>query len=624
MIEKLNECAIPHDWRNRTSRSLLSIYYGSHSFGSRDGFKFALGEEGGLMKSRGKAVLWALLPLLLLTPPLLWLGKRFENQLASEQRARFHDTLVMYGSDVQQSFRRIESKLISLELFVGEQMKAGKSLDNSQFNAYAEGLQASAKWIKAFQIVSNGIVTYSYPQKGNEAALGYNLLADPRSIIGADVIRASEQKQITITGPINLLQGGLGIIIRKPLTGFDDGSKRLVAIVLNTAPLLAEAGIVEQTNNEIQIAIRRKNGPVFFGPGDLFQKQPVLYEVLLSDGAWELGACPLNGWPQTLSTTGRFIYLAGASIISLIYLLVFTLARRQADLAETVMERTRALSIELAERKQAEELIRELDKDLKRHNEELEQRVAERTAELEVAKERAESADRVKSAFLATMSHELRTPLNSIIGFTGIMLQGLAGPLNAEQAKQLGMVQGSARHLLALINDVLDISKIEARELKVAIAPFNLRATIERSIATVRPLAESRNLSLRMEVSPEIGELVSDARRVEQILLNLLNNAIKFTEQGGVVLTADLEDEKVRVRITDTGIGIKAEDLAGLFRPFQQVVNGLSRSHEGTGLGLVICRRLAGLLGGEIRVESQPGKGSTFTVILPQKKMQPA
>jgi signal transduction histidine kinase len=272
----------------------------------------------------------------------------------------------------------------------------------------------------------------------------------------------------------------------------------------------------------------------------------------------------------------------------------------------------------VTERKKAEDQVRRLHEDLQRRADELEERVRERTAELAVAKDQAESADRMKSAFLATMSHELRTPLNSIIGFTGIMLQGLPGPLNKEQAKQLGMVQGSAHHLLALINDVLDLSKIEAGEMKVVAVPFDLRAAIERSIDTIRPIAQAKHLELRLELSSEIGELVSDARRVEQILLNLLNNAVKFTERGAVVLSAAIEGAMVRLRVTDTGIGIEAADQAGLFKPFQQVDTGMSRSHEGTGLGLTICRRLAGLLGGEIQMESEPGEGSAFTLLLPK------
>ncbi|MDA8099192.1 MAG: ATP-binding protein [Nitrospiraceae bacterium] len=233
------------------------------------------------------------------------------------------------------------------------------------------------------------------------------------------------------------------------------------------------------------------------------------------------------------------------------------------------------------------------------------------------AKERAEAADRLKSAFLATMSHELRTPLNSIIGFTGILRQGLPGPLNEEQKKQMEMVQNSADHLLALINDVLDISKIEARQLQVASAPFDLRTSILRSVQTVRPLAEKKGLDLSVEVAPEIGVIMSDQRRVEQIALNLLSNAIKYTEAGSVRLTCAVHDGSILTTVEDTGIGIKNEDLRRIFTPFTQVESGLTRRYEGTGLGLSICKRLVELLGGTIRAESDVGKGSRFSFTLP-------
>ena len=238
-----------------------------------------------------------------------------------------------------------------------------------------------------------------------------------------------------------------------------------------------------------------------------------------------------------------------------------------------------SVGTDVTQLKRAEEAILEL-------NTRLEHRVAERTAELAVACERAEASDRLKSAFLATMSHELRTPLNSIIGFTGIMLQGMAGPLTGEQKKQLGMVMGSSRHLLALINDVLDISKIEAGQLQVSCDRFDLRASIEKVAGIVKPLAEQRRLNLVLELAPELGTICSDVRRVEQVLLNLLNNALKFTEHGTVTLTVRFEKDHVQIAVKDTGIGIKSENIAMLFQPFRQIDTGLSRQHEGTGLGL--------------------------------------
>ncbi len=272
---------------------------------------------------------------------------------------------------------------------------------------------------------------------------------------------------------------------------------------------------------------------------------------------------------------------------------------------------------DITERKQAAEAIREL-------NASLERRVAERTSELAVARDRAEAADRLKSAFLATMSHELRTPLNSIIGFTGIILLELAGPLTAEQRKQLEMVQNSSTHLMALINDVLDISKIEAGQLEVRREPFDLRTSIMKVIGIVKPMADKKGLGLSVEMAAETAFLTSDPRRVEQIMMNLLNNAIKFTERGGVTLAAQIVPDpfvtshsEIRISVTDTGMGIKTEDLGKLFQPFRQIDTGLSRQHEGTGLGLAICRRLTELLGGKITVESNWGQGSVFTLSLP-------
>ena len=230
---------------------------------------------------------------------------------------------------------------------------------------------------------------------------------------------------------------------------------------------------------------------------------------------------------------------------------------------------------------------------------------------------RAEAADRIKSSFLATMSHELRTPLNAIIGFTGIMAQGLAGPLTEEQRQQLGLVQSSARHLLALVNDVLDISRIESGQMDIAHERFDLRQSLDRVVALFMPQAQAKGLALHAQIAPGLGQAVGDQRRFEQILLNLLGNAVKFTDRGHVTLAADLAGESIRVQVSDSGIGIKPEDLPTLFQPFRQIDSSLARQHDGTGLGLAICQRLAALMDGHIQVESTWGRGSTFSVTLP-------
>jgi signal transduction histidine kinase len=239
----------------------------------------------------------------------------------------------------------------------------------------------------------------------------------------------------------------------------------------------------------------------------------------------------------------------------------------------------------------------------------LEKRVAERTVELEIAMEKAQEADRLKSAFLASMSHELRTPLNSIIGFTGILLQELAGPLNDEQSKQMGMVKSSAHHLLDLINDVLDISKIEAGQLEMAQDHFSLNESIDRVVKIVGPLAAKKGLTIASNTELKTREMVSDRRRVEQILINLVNNAVKFTDEGRVDILARVKDDQVEIRVQDTGIGMAPQDLGLLFQAFRQMDSGLARRYEGTGLGLSICKKLTGMFG-RSHMGGKPGIGT--------------
>lgn len=271
---------------------------------------------------------------------------------------------------------------------------------------------------------------------------------------------------------------------------------------------------------------------------------------------------------------------------------------------------------DITERKRVEAELREAHCKLQEAKDAVDKKVKERTQQLMEAKEEAECANRMKSIFLASMSHELRTPLNSIIGFTGIILQGLAGELNDEQKTQLNMVYASSKHLLALINDLLDISKIESGELAPDLEEFNLAEVGMEVRDSLKPKAEDKELKLIWDV-PDIN-MTSDERRFKQILMNLVNNAIKFTEEGEVEVKVIEKDKSVEVMVKDTGVGVKKEDLHKLFAPFTQLEYTVS-NEKGTGLGLYLVRNLVRLLNGDIRVESEYGKGSIFTLTLPLK-----
>jgi signal transduction histidine kinase len=238
----------------------------------------------------------------------------------------------------------------------------------------------------------------------------------------------------------------------------------------------------------------------------------------------------------------------------------------------------------------------------------------------ERARELAE-ANRLKSEFLTNVSHELRTPLNSIIGFSDALLAGLYGPLNEKQADRLSSVQRNAHSLLAVISDLLDLSKIEAGKMEVAAEQVNITEELEAVLPTFEPQAAAKNLQLRYDIAPDLPPVFGDQQRIRQVLINLLSNAVKFTPQGQITVRARRVDYQgqpaVLCQVEDTGIGIAPDDQSIIFEAFRQADGSTTRQYEGTGLGLAICKRLLDLMGGHIWVESQPGQGSRFSVLLP-------
>jgi signal transduction histidine kinase/ActR/RegA family two-component response regulator len=268
---------------------------------------------------------------------------------------------------------------------------------------------------------------------------------------------------------------------------------------------------------------------------------------------------------------------------------------------------------DITERKQMENALAE-------ERNQLAKRVEDRTADLSRANSNLARALRVKDEFLANMSHELRTPLNAILGLSESLGEQVAGPLNDKQQKYLSTINESGHHLLSLINDILDLAKIEAGQITLDINKVDINSVCQASLRMVKQLAQKKNLEVLVEIENDIGLMWADERRLKQMIVNLLSNAVKFTSESGRIgleVHGDRAGNKVSITVWDTGIGIREQDLERLFKPFVQLDSGLAREATGTGLGLALVAQMARLHGGSVHALSQPGEGSRFIIQLP-------
>ena len=565
-------------------------------------------------------------------------------------------------------------------------------ISDGDFARMAKELMEQQPRIRNIGLAFGTVLRYVYPVKGNEAAIGLNYMSHPDQ---RDAVqRMMETGRTVVAGPIALVQGGHGIVSRTPIfLPSVDGKGRtywgLVSIPIDVDGLFADAGLLRQ-DLPIDIAIRGKDGlgergEVFFGDGHVFGADPVLLDVRLPAGHWQMAAVAKSGWRTDLDAA-LFVGTLGAALSVLLATATFLAMSALRRLEESENQFRSALDdapipimlhdgdLVVAVNRAwvqltgytADELPTVNDWKLQAYprkgatepNDLWRGERAIRTAggvmrvwefssryvtsaryrklivsmavditdrklaeiELRRHKDAAEQANIAKSAFLANMSHELRTPLTAVIGFSEMIREETHGPDAGERYRDYaGDIIASGRHLLGVINDLLDVSKIEAGKMEIRPERVNTGTLVTASLRISRDAALRKGVELSTAIDDDAAELWADEQAARQILINLLSNAIKFTAAGGHVTVAASQDTGggIEISVADDGIGIPPERLPALMKPFEQVDNRYARASGGTGLGLALVKGLAERHGGSVVIRSTPGLGTTVTVRFP-------
>ncbi len=481
-------------------------------------------------------------------------------------------------------------------------------------------LFSGSPYFRNIAIAPNNRIAYAYPAAGNEMILGMSYPDLPGQWPAIEHVIASGRPKLV--GPLALIQGGEALILRTPLT-VNNQYWGMVSTVIDTGQLFELISRLAQ-HPLSDLALRGSDGrgasgDVFLGKAELFAADHVAVDVKIPGGNWQLAIAVPNHAHEHGDTPLRILgWLASLALALMLswLLMLFRHAHRQ-----------------VARQKSMLAALHHADRELHRYSEQLESEVLQRTAELQQsnddlrqAKEAAEAANLAKSNFIANVSHEIRTPLHAVIGLTHVLQRKSPRP---DQQECLGNILSSAQHLLRLLNDVLDLSRVEADKLSIVRETFATAELTKQLHAIFDAPAEQKKLDFAVDLAELPEMLIGDQPRLQQLLINLVGNAIKFTEWGsirvhGSQVGASDSELTARFEISDTGIGLSQEQIGRVFNAFEQADNSTTRKFAGTGLGLTISRHLAMLMGGDCGVESMPEEGSTFWFTVRLGKPAPA
>jgi signal transduction histidine kinase/ActR/RegA family two-component response regulator len=482
--------------------------------------------------------------------------------------------------------RIIESYVHDLNTWGALLDEFGEKVIEEDFEELAENIYGSSGNIRCVQMAPGGVVTYLHPYEGNKEAFGHDLFADPERVEEATLAR--ETGNVIVSGPLTLKQGGKGLISRKPIyssvSNEPDHFWGFVMIVLDLDMISEQFGLEKYTFEGYEYCLYRENGEeMLIATESTNQNLTDAVEVDVSiptDIVWKLRVRPKEGWVSrgwkiTILLSDILIFILGMTYI------FFYFQRRNNALKDKEQQKALAEALTLAE-----------------------------------------EANHAKSDFLSRMSHDIRTPINGIMGMTSIALCNISNPTKVEDC--LHKIEQSSQHLCSMINDVLDMSKIESGKISVNEAPFDIISTAEKCSSIIRGQLVNKNIDFITDFEKiKHSALIGDETHLERIIINILGNSVKFTKDGGKItfcieeLTTDEENGRFRMLFHDTGVGMSKEFLPKLFDLFSQDIDNSRTNYQGTGLGMTITKQFVEMMNGQIDVKSEINVGTDFTVEIP-------